>query len=180
MRGSVLRAGFFSGFSTAVAAISLVLAPMTGVAQGTDAAFGGFKHDNTLPVEVTADSLRIEQATGVALFSGSVLVGQGSLRLQADSVEVTYARDGGDGGSTGAIEGVKAIGNVTMTNGGEAAEAETATYDVKTGDVLMEGDVLLTQGQNALSGQKLRIDLNTGIAQMEGRVQTIFQPAAQE
>ena len=174
MRGIVLKAGIVLR-ALSVAALLMAAAP-SGFAQDTEAAFGGFKHDNTLPVEVSADNLRIEQATGVAVFSGSVLVGQGTLRLQADSVEVTYARDGG---SNGAIERVKAAGNVTLTNGGEAAEAQTASYDLKSGDVLMEGDVLLTQGENALSGQKLRIDLNTGVAQMEGRVQTIFQPEQQ-
>ena len=174
MRGRVVKAGItLRSFSVAV---FIALVPLSSFAQETEAAFGGFKHDSTQPVEVSADSLQIEQTTGVAVFSGSVLVGQGSLRLQADSVEVTYARDGG---SNGAIERVKAVGNVTMTNGGEAAEAQTATYDLKSGNVLMEGDVLLTQGENALSGQKLRIDLDTGVAQMEGRVQTVFQPEQQ-
>ena len=69
-----------------------------------------------------------------------------------------------------------ATGNVTLTNGAEAAEAEQATYEVAAGTIEMEGDVLLTQGQNALSSQTLRIDLNAGTGQLEGRVQTIFVP----
>ena len=69
-----------------------------------------------------------------------------------------------------------ATGNVTLSNGEEAAEAERATYEVATGQVEMEGDVLLTQGQNALSSQRLSIDLNAGTGQLEGRVQTIFVP----
>ena len=39
-----------------------------------------------------------------------------------------------------------ATGNVTLSNGAEAAEAERATYDVATGQVEMEGDVLLDPG----------------------------------
>ncbi len=168
MRG-VLRIGVM------MAALGLAAGPVLG--QGAEVAFGGLSHDNTLPVEVTADSLRIEQATGIAVFSGSVLVGQGEMRLQADEVEVTYGREGE---ASGRIQRVKAAGNVTLTNGAEAAEAAAAEYDISTGLVLMEGDVLLTQGPNALSGQKLRIDLTTGVAQMEGRVQTIFRPEGSE
>ena len=48
-----------------------------------------------------------------------------------------------------------ATGNVTLSNGEEAAEAERATYEVATGQVEMEGDVLLTQGQNAMSSERL-------------------------
>ncbi len=48
-----------------------------------------------------------------------------------------------------------AVGNVTLANGTEAAEAQKATYEVAAGTIEMEGDVLLTQGQNALSSQKL-------------------------
>ena len=71
---------------------------------------------------------------------------------------------------------VSATGNVTLTTGPEAAEAEKASYVVATGIVEMEGDVLLTQGPNALSGEKLYIDFNAGTGRMAGRVKTIFTP----
>lgn len=166
--GKILRIGILLAFG---------LVARAAFGQGAEVAFGGLSHDNTLPVEVTADSLRIEQQTGIAVFSGSVVVGQGDLRLSADEVKVTYAREGE---ASGRIRRVLATGNVTLTNGAEAAEAAKADYDIASGLVLMEGDVLLTQGPNALSGQKLRIDLTTGVAQMEGRVQTIFQPEGSE
>jgi lipopolysaccharide export system protein LptA len=73
---------------------------------------------------------------------------------------------------------MQASGNVTLSNGSEAAESERATYEVAGGVIEMEGDVLLTQGENALSSQSLRIDLNDGTGLLQGRVQTIFQPGA--
>ena len=69
-----------------------------------------------------------------------------------------------------------ATGNVTLSNGSEAAEAARASYVVATGIVEMEGDVLLTQGANALSSEKLRIDLTAGTGFLDGRVRTIFTP----
>lgn len=140
--------------------------------QGAEVAFGGNKHDNTQPVEITADSLQLNQAENSAIFLGNVLVGQGELRMQADRIDVTYSSE------AGGVSFMEATGNVTMTNGAEAAEASKATYDVSKSSILMEGSVLLTQGANALSGQKLLINLDTGTAKIEGRVKTVFQPGA--
>jgi lipopolysaccharide export system protein LptA len=144
-----------------------------GGAPGGLGGFGDFEHDASLPVEITADALAVDQAAGTAVYTGSVLVGQGALRLAADRLEVVYGED-----ATGAtaIQRMRADGNVTLASGAEAAEAAAATYVVATGVVEMEGDVLLTQGANALAGQKLVIDLTAGTARMEGRVQTIFTP----
>lgn len=171
-----------------IVALMLMGAPAAW-AQGASVPFGEFEHDNTLPVEITSDALALDQAAGTAIFTGAVKVGQGALRMAADRLEVFYAAapaetegaagDGaaGAGGSgTGAIERMLASGNVTLSNGAEAAEAARASYVVATGIVEMEGDVLLTQGANALSSEKLRIDLTAGTGYLEGRVQTIFTP----
>lgn len=138
--------------------------------------FGGFSHDSSQQVEITAETLTVNQSTGSVVFDGDVLVGQGELRLNADQVTVFYSGEGGRGDVTR----MEAAGNVTLTNGAEAAEAQNASYDVAGGQITMTGDVLLTQGPNALSGQELEIDLDTGTARMKGRVQTILQPEAVE
>lgn len=158
---------------------ALVLACAAGGAraQGATVPFGGLAHDNTLPVEITSDALALDQAAGTAVFTGSVQVGQGTLRLAAERLEVVYASDET---GTGAVERMVASGGVTLSNGAEAAEAARATYDVTAGMVEMEGDVLLTQGENALSSERLRIDLAKGTGVLEGRVRTIFVPGAAE
>ncbi len=139
--------------------------------------FGGLSHDASLPVEITADRLELDQAAGSAVFSGQVKVGQGALRLAADRVEVFYDQTSTD--PTGKVQRMVATGNVTLANGAEAAEADHAVYEVAAGTIAMDGNVLLTQGQNALSSQKLDIDLNAGTGRLEGRVQTIFVPGSQ-
>jgi lipopolysaccharide export system protein LptA len=155
---------------------ALLLAPGLVLAQGAEVPFGGLSHDASLPVEITADTLELDQAAGTALFTGTVKVGQGTLRMAADRMEVFYAGEPGSG--TGAIERMQADGNVTLSNGTEAAESARATYEVATGIIEMEGDVLLTQGANALSSERLRIDLNAGKGALEGRVRTIFVPSS--
>lgn len=158
-----------------LAALLVAALPFVAGAQGTQVAFSGLKQDPTLPVEVSADQLKVSQTNGSAVFSGHVIVGQGQIRLAADEVQVDY--DKGAAGAKGRISRMVATGNVVFSSQGEAAQAKQAVYTIDEGKVVMTGDVILTQGQNAMSGQQLDIDLKNGTGQMEGRVQTVFHPA---
>ncbi len=157
--------------------LPIVLAAWTAgaalVGAQTTVPFGGFSHDSGQQVEITADSLTVDQNAGSVVFEGEVLVGQGTLRMSADRITVFYSGEG----RTGDVTRMEAQGNVTLTNGEAAAEAQAASYDVAAALITMAGDVLLTQDENALSGNELEIDLDTGMARMKGRVQTILQPA---
>ncbi|WP_199260631.1 lipopolysaccharide transport periplasmic protein LptA [Paracoccus binzhouensis] len=151
--------------------LSLALAASAG-AQGTG--FGNAQ-DIKQPVEVTADTLSVDQKTGKATFSGNVLIGQGAMRLSADSVTVTYAQ-----GGQSRIRALHAEGNVTLVSGEDAAEAKAADYDVESGNVVLTGDVLLTQGGNVLSGDKVTVNLTTGTANASGRVRSVLQPGSRQ
>lgn len=151
---------------------------MTGHAQGTSVPFGGIKHDSSLPWEITADNLDIDQNGGTAVFAGNVQLGQGSLRMTAAKVDVVYGKAGTS--AQGTISSATAQGDVMLTNGGEVAEAKRAVYNVASGNIEMTGDVILTQGENALAGEKLIIDLDSGQANMSGRVRAIFQPGGNQ
>lgn len=150
----------------------LTSAVVFGRAQAQSIPFGGIRHDSSLPVEITADSLNVDQTARTAEFTGSVAAGQGTMRLTADRLVVEYAGEG-----SGEIRLMRAYGNVTMTNGAEAAEAEEAIYTVVDGMMRMMGDVLLTQGENAIAGNILNIDLDAGTAAFEGRVTSVFKSA---
>lgn len=152
-------------------ALSLALSvpSLPALAQGAEIAFGGLKHDSSLPVEITSDQLSVDQNTGKALFTGDVVIGQGPMRLAATTVEVIYATESSD------IAKLLASGGVTITNAGEAAEAQNAEYDLESGTVTLTGNVILTQENSVLSGNRMVIDLNTGTGRMDGRVKTILQ-----
>lgn len=148
----------------------LLALPVPALAQGAKVAFGGLKQDTSLPVEITADSLEVNQTDGEATFSGNVLVGQGDMRLSAARIRVEY-EDGGEG-----IKTLHATGGVTIVNATDAAEAQEAVYTIASGNVVMTGNVLLTQGPNAISGERLVLNLRDGTGVMEGRVKTVFTP----
>lgn len=142
-------------------------------AQGTNVPFSGLSGDRDKPVEITSDSLTMDQQAGTAQFIGDVLIGQGDLRINADTVDVTYVRENGQ--STNEVERLVAKGNVVLVLGDEAAEAQLADYRVADGMIRLTGDVTLTQGQSAMMGQQLDIDLDKGSGVMSGRVKTILR-----
>ncbi|MBC2834976.1 lipopolysaccharide transport periplasmic protein LptA [Paragemmobacter straminiformis] len=132
--------------------------------------FKGLQQDSSLPVEVAADSLAVDQTSGLATFDGNVVVVQGDMTIKAGNARVEYAADG-----TG-IAKLYFSGRVTFAGGTEAAQADEAVYTVAAGEVVMTGDVLLTQGSTTIAGQKMVYDLQKGTGKMEGRVQTSFTP----
>ncbi|MFM7333934.1 MAG: LptA/OstA family protein [Tabrizicola sp.] len=158
-------------FTLRTLALAFGIALVATVAQAQQKiAFGELTQDTSLPVQVTADQLAVNNADGTAVFSGNVLVVQGEMKLAAGEVLVRYGTEQND------IESLIASGGVTVTNLGDAAEAKEAVYTIDSGVIVLSGDVLLTQGPSAMAGQKLTINLKDGTGVMEGRVTTTFQP----
>lgn len=149
------------------------LALTAGTAGAQSLGFGAAARDNNAPVEVTADTLSVDQATGQAIFTGNVLVGQGAMRLGAGRVTVRYAKGGQQ-----KIEALNATGGVTLVSGPDAAEASEAVYDVGAGTIVLTGDAMVTQGKGVLAGDRIEVSLRDGTAHVAGRVRTVLQPGA--
>lgn len=152
-----------------VFSFGLFLTTVTASLAQTDINLGGLSVDTTSAIEVVADSLSVDQDTGTAIFSGGVIISQGTLRLSAGQVEVIYGEEAGNIARLIATEGV------TFVTDTDAAEAQSADYDVNTGILMLTGDVLLTQGASAISAQEMVLDVSKGTATMQGRVRTILQ-----
>jgi lipopolysaccharide export system protein LptA len=149
--------------------ILALLLPAAAQAQ-MDLSLGGVATDGSAPVEVTAASLTVDQATGRAVFSGDVLVVQGDIRIAAGTVEVIYDSE------SEAVSRLVASGGITFATATDAAEATDADYDLATGLLVLTGEVLLTQGNLALSAERMTVNLRDGTAQLDGRVRTVFLP----
>lgn len=140
-------------------------------AQGTAITLGGINADPSAPMEISADSLSVDQDTGLALFDGNVVVGQGDLRLSAGQVRVSYDAETGD------IRFLEITGGVTIVTATEAAEAQTARYDLDAGELILSGEVLVTQGASAMAADRMVVNLEDGTSRLDGRVRTVFQQA---
>jgi lipopolysaccharide export system protein LptA len=149
---------------------AFVLSPGAALAQGGQIAFGNTQGSRDLPVEVTADNLNVNQNDGTAVFTGNVVIGQGTMRLSAPRVLVVYLED------QSGIEELRASGGVVLVSGEDAAEAREADYNLQSGMIVLRGDVLLLQGDNAISSEAMTVNTNSGTARMSGRVRTLLQP----
>lgn len=149
--------------------MALLTGSVSAIAQEAQVAFGSVKADPSQPVEVTSESLNVNQEDGSAEFIGNVIVIQGEMRLSAERVLVIYSQD------RSSIERMEATENVVLVSPPDAAEGDRAEYTIDTGVIVMKGNVLLTQGPSTISGDQMVANLTSGTARMTGRVKTILQ-----
>ena len=138
---------------------------------------GGFKHDSTQPIKISADTLEVRQNEQIAVFTGSVDARQGDVRMQAQRLTVTYDPEAEDTSQSGAIRNVRAEGDVYISGADNStASGNWADYEVAAGVITMGDIVTLTQGANdcanVIGGSSLIINLNSGLAQMQGGATT--------
>ncbi|MCB1832976.1 MAG: lipopolysaccharide transport periplasmic protein LptA [Geminicoccaceae bacterium] len=140
-------------------------------------------YDTSLPIEIEADQLTVEQNSETATFSGNVIVVQGDMTLRSAKLLVIYALDG-DNASDQPIRRIEVDGGVVMASERETAKGERGVYDVVAGTLELFGDVTLTRDDNVIKGDVLSIDLDTSVATMKadpasgrGRVKALFLPA---
>jgi len=124
-------------------------------------------------LEITSDTLEVDQATGVSTFSGNVTASQGDMRLTAQSLRIEYSTPAE--GVRQRIDRLVAEGGVTMVTESEAVEANTAIYSLSAQTLEMLGDVVLVQGPNVLAGERFFADLRAGTGRMSGRVRTLIE-----
>lgn len=156
-----------------LACLIFLSAPVSSLAQGSQVAFGNTQQDSSLPVEVTAETLDVNQSDNTAVFTGNVVIGQGEMRLSAPRVLVVYKAD------QSGIQRLEARGGVTIVSGQDAAEGNEADYNIDSGIIELRGNVLLVQGPQALTSDKMLVDTRAGTARMTGRVKTVLQPEDQ-
>ena len=158
---------------SAVLAAFLSIGPAIAIAQDTSVSLGPMQQDTDLPVEVTSDTLTVEDEQGIAVFEGDVVAIQGEMRLAAPRIRVDYVENAETGKTD--ITRMHATGGVTYFNGRDAAESAEAVYEHDEANLVMTGDVVLTQGPSVIQGTKLTVDLETGTGLMQGRVRSVFR-----
>lgn len=142
----------------------------------------GGSYDTSLPIEITADTLEVEQERQIAIFTGNVDAVQGELNLRADLLRVHYrANDEGEN----SISKIEAEDNVLLSSPTETAQGDRGIYDVDTEKVHLFGSVVLTRGENVIKGDRMELNLATGKSKVESaisamgeqeRVKALFVP----
>ena len=143
-------------------------------------AFSGFGSGSGDPVAIEADQLEVVDGENRAVFSGNVVVKQGTSTIRTARLEVFYEQ--GANGGQGDIRLMNLSGGLIATTEDSKAVAERGTYDVQKEFVTLDGDVVLTQERNVAKGCSLRANLKTNQATLgscgSGRVTTILTPGS--
>jgi lipopolysaccharide export system protein LptA len=127
------------------------------------------------PVEVTADTFTIDEANSQAVFSGSVVIVSGTLRVWADKVVVEY----GAGGQSD-IESFLATGRVRIRTPEQEATGGRAVYTPASQLLRLTENVTVTSDAGTVTGPELVVDLATNNTVFKGgeggRVTGVFTP----
>ncbi|MCY3995212.1 MAG: LptA/OstA family protein [Rhodobacter sp.] len=162
-------------FSIRIFAFSLWIAfsGVSALAQGTEPTFGINDFGGDEPISITSENLVLDQEDGAAVFSGDVIIRQGSVVLMSGMVRVEYDVDPTTQKSR--ITSIHMLENVTFTNGDETAEADRAVYSVADSLLVMSGNVLIIQGVTAISADTLEYNFTSGERRAGGNVRTTLR-----
>lgn len=157
----------------------LVVAFMALVLGGGAGAVAAAKRDTEQPINIRAHNVDANEKTGVAVYRGSVVLTQGTLRVDADRLEV-HSRNGH-------VQLVRAWGDParlqTRTDRGEDLRGHAArvVYDAIERRIDLYGSAEINRNDDILRGSVVHyaIDDQTFSAEAadDGQVSAIIQPA---
>ena len=140
------------------------------------------KTDRSKPINVEADSVKVDDVKKVATYEGHVVMSQGTLMITADRVEV---RQDSKGVVSGLATGNQAYFRQKMEASNEYAEgwAERIEYDGQGDKIKLLGQARLKRGIDELRGNMITYDSNTEFFQAKGgssgpsgRVRAVIRP----
>lgn len=138
--------------------------------------------DHSQPINVQSIEQSADLQANKLLFSGDVVATQGSIKLNADKIEVTRANNG-------SLQSIVAYGNpVTFEQKQDngryiKARASTLSYLPNQTKIVMQGRATIWQGDSKMSGEKIEYNISTQKMRaynnnsQGGRVSSTFVPA---
>ncbi len=146
---------------------------------------GTFRTNPDAPIEITADSLDVDDKRKLAVFRGDVDSTQDAFNIRCAELTAFYKGEAGlvDAADPGApksgrkaeLTRIEARKDVHVTSkDGQTATGDWADFDTRTNKVTMGGNVVLSKGKSMVRGTRLVIDLATG----ESKIDTAPQNTA--
>jgi lipopolysaccharide export system protein LptA len=133
-------------------------------------------------LNVRADAVTIDEKTGTAVYRGRVLLTQGSLRVEADRLEVRTDKNRRLNSVTAIGRPAKLRGFVENRDDEIQAEAERVIYRASGREIEMTGNAWARQGKDEFRAQQINYGIDSkqltaqGGGGADGRVHVIFQP----
>ena len=138
--------------------------------------------DFSQAIDVQAERSEFDERTGVQTLMGNVVITQGTMRIEADRIDVTI-----DGGRLATIKGTGSPIRFQQENEeGKlvTGECEEITYNAREARLIMMGNARLAQPDQELTGNRIEFDSRTQKVRADGgdqgRVQIRIQPPPEE
>ncbi len=148
------------------------------------------------PIDISSDTLEVDQTQQIAVFTGNVVAIQGTMNLHSDRMTVYYTRKDDPSapktpeasvpvpaapkktpaasgtmpaaGATSAISKIVVEGHVVLATPEESAQGVHGVYQVDQKIFHLTENVILTRGKNILRGTKLDYNLANGRSVLVG------------
>lgn len=140
------------------------------------------KADRNKPVNIEADTAKVDDARKVAVYEGHVVLSQGSLLITADRIDI---RQDDHGFAQGEASGKPVYFRQKMDNRDEFAEgwATRLEYDGRAEKLKLQGEARLKRGEDDLRGNLIVYDARNESFQAQGgapgapgRVRAVIRP----
>ncbi|WP_232359150.1 lipopolysaccharide transport periplasmic protein LptA [Paraneptunicella aestuarii] len=159
------------------------MALVCAVAVGCISLVQADSQDFKLPITVDSKSQFVDGKSKTSIFKEDVHISQGSLKIDAEEVEVNASQ--GEGKEVFIARGNPAIYSQTMDDGSDIrAVANEIRYQVSNRTLTLTGDAELHQNSSMVKGNSITFNLDKqqlsaeGQNGEEGRVVTVFRPEA--
>lgn len=157
------------------------VAPVALLGMSCTAAFA-LPSDRNQPISLVADHATYNDKTGVTTYTGNVMIQQGTMKLQADSIigQLNSKRELQTITATGRL--AKFQQQISADKGIARGEAQKIVYNAETGIITLNGNAYLNQDGASVRGNTLRYSMNKGDIEAQGsssnRVQLVIPPSA--
>ena len=115
------------------------------------------------PVEITADTFTLDEASHEAVFTGNVVVTHPTVKVWAPKVVATY----GEGGTTD-IETFEATGDVRLETDDQTATGDRAVFTPADQLLRLTGNVKVINSGGTVNSSELVVNLATNVSTFTG------------
>lgn len=140
--------------------------------------------DQSQPIRLSADKALYSESRGLTSYSGNVVISQGTLKINADSLTVNLSngRNIDSALATGSPARFEQV--VSDEKGLARGQANQIDYNAATGIVTLTGNAKLSQNGASFSGNTIRYSLSAGdVEAVSGkgqRVELVLPPAVSQ
>lgn len=182
-KGTLSQGDNNMNISRYIAIALLSLMPGVALAQanaGSDpAGLGGLAQEAESQVSVSADKLDVLELERQAVYSGNVMLIQGTMTLKAPKLVAHYGEKG--------MSDLKSFetmgGRVEMVFDAQTVHADTSAYDFAQRIMVFGGKVEVVNESGTVKADRLTVDTRAGTSSFSttsgGRVTSVFNTSAQ-